>query len=197
MTEPTGRFWASTPFRIVLGVLAVIIVAAVVLVVHSRTSSGPPRSTATTTAPPVSMPQVVGLPRAYAQTLLRADGLTVSIVIVTDTHEPGVIVTQAPEAGSNIALGTHVRLTGAAGSAFPAIPNVVGLPDLQAKAKLKAAGFGSFTLKGENSAVARGLVISTSPAAGTVVPADTTVQLILSQGPPTYQKTATTTITNP
>ena len=66
-----------------------------------------------------------------------------------------------------------------------AIPRVLGLPESEARGKLTAVGFRA-RLDGDRTspAIPRGAVIWQDPPPGMVLTPNTTVQLVLSSGPP-------------
>src|SRR6185436_20662921 len=73
------------------------------------------------------VPNVVGLAQAAAGTALTAAGLTVgSITTVNSATAAGIVLSQAPSAGTSLAPGTGVALTVSLGPANVIVPNVVG-----------------------------------------------------------------------
>jgi eukaryotic-like serine/threonine-protein kinase len=190
MSEKSARLWTSTQFRVFVSVFGVVIAAALILVGLHGSSTGGTTTTQTTSANAVQVPQLVGLPQSAAETLLKGEGLKYSVKIVPSSGAAGVILTQSPSPGASVAPGTEIVLTAANGAGLPVVPNVAGQTEAQAKATLFAVGF---TVKDDTTVhsptVANGLVISTNPAAGTPVPANSSIALTISTGP---AKTTTT-----
>ena len=192
MNNTIGRLWASTAFRVGLSVLGVVVVVALILASTHSSPSAPPTTTETTSTQTVQVPELVGLPATAAQTLLQGDGLTATVTTVPGSGLAGTVLTQAPGPGASVAPGSKVTLTASAGSALPVVPDVSGQPVAQAKAALNAVGFPAKVQGREHSDVPFGDVISTTPPAGTPVPANSPVQMLISQGPVKVRPTPTT-----
>jgi len=188
MKGTLGRIWSSSVFRIGISVVGIVIVVGLILVgTHSASSDS---TTTETTAPTaVQVPQLVGLPQTDAAALLKSAGLDVSITTVPGNGTAGIILTQDPAAGKSVEPGTKITLTASAGTPLPTLPSVAGQTVAQAKASLKAAGFGVDGQTSELNSIAPGHVIGTNPAAGTQVPDNASVQLIVSEGPGKTTKT--------
>ncbi len=129
-----------------------------------------------------SVPNVVGLTQAAAQSAITGAGLTVG-TITNSSHASvpsGNVISQNPGAGSNVAPGSAVALVVSMG---PAVPNVVGLTQAAAQAAITSAGLTVGTVGSTNSqTVAIGRVISQTPPPGTSVTAGTAVNLVVSLG---------------
>ena len=87
-----------------------------------------------------------------------------------------------PAASTKVAKGTTVQVTVAAEPPIP-VPSVVGQDQVQAQTTLQNAGFQVQVVPTPSSTVAAGKVISTTPAAGTLTPKGTTIQMAVSTGP--------------
>jgi beta-lactam-binding protein with PASTA domain len=200
MSERSARLWTSTQFRVFLSVFGVVIAAALILVGLHSSSTGGTTTTQTTSAQAVQVPQLVGLPQSAAETLLKGEGLKDTVKIVQGGEAAGVVLTQSPSAGSSVAPGTTIILTSSNGSGLPVVPNVAGQTEAKAKSILYAAGFAvKDDTETHSPTVANGLVISTNPAAGTAVPANSSIALTVSTGPAksTTTKTTSTKTTTP
>lgn len=136
---------------------------------------------------PVAVPDVTGLSRAAAVSVLAAAGLVPGPV--TEEHSDTVpldrVIRQTPLAGAQVPPGTPVGLVLSLGPAPQgvAVPRVVGLTRSAAEAALGAAGLaaGAVTEAYHPTAPA-GQVIGQTPGAGQRVPAGTAVDLVLSKG---------------
>ncbi|HZU80978.1 MAG TPA: Stk1 family PASTA domain-containing Ser/Thr kinase [Acidimicrobiales bacterium] len=121
---------------------------------------------------------------------LQQLGLQVQTQPSTDCTQINVVCSQQPPGNTMVAPGALVTLftaqqntsTTAAGNA---VPNVTGDTVATACNVLGQSGFqcGSETKESSNT-IAAGAVISTSPPAGSNQPAGTTVNLVVSTGPP-------------
>jgi beta-lactam-binding protein with PASTA domain/Ca2+-binding RTX toxin-like protein len=131
------------------------------------------------------VPNVVGLTQANAGTALTGAGLTVgSITTVNSATAAGIVLSQAPSAGTSSAPGTGVALTISLGPANVIVPNVVNQAQGVATTNLTNAGLVIGTVTTASSAtVASGNVISTTPGGGASVAPGSAVNLVVSTGP--------------
>ena len=135
---------------------------------------------------PVTVPGVVGMTQATAETTLLGAGLTVGVVSghYSATVPVGGIISQSPPAGDSASPGSAVDLVVSTGAQIAAVPDLVGLSREDALAALSDAGLAGGTVTEAFSAgVPAGNVISQSPLAGDSVPPGTTVDLVVSKGP--------------
>ncbi len=107
---------------------------------------------ATSSASPVAtVSSVVGKDQTSAQAALQADGLKVAITPTTTmVEEPGTVLWETPPAGQVVTNGSTVTLTVAAARPradvrlpegdFAWAPDVIGLPEDQALARIEKAG---------------------------------------------------------
>ena len=86
----------------------------------------------------VSVPNVVGSRTSVAVSRLKDAGLQSQVTTVAATAAPGVVVKQAPVAGTRVAKGSTVALNVSKGEAT--VPDVRGQPASDAKAALQTAG---------------------------------------------------------
>jgi len=104
----------------------------------------------------------------------------------TDEAEPGIILSQSPEAGTKVIEGTQVKLVIAASMDDITVPNVYNLDEEKAKKALMNEGLNNFTVTTVSSeTVEEGLVVYTAPKASDVVSSDTQVTIYISSGPTT------------
>lgn len=104
----------------------------------------------------------------------------------TDEKEPGIILSQSPEAGSKITEGSTVTLVVAASEKDITMPNVYGLTLEMAEQTLKQSELSIFkTMKINSDTVEEGKVIYTDPKANSIVSGDQEITIYVSDGPST------------
>ena len=142
------------------------------------------------TAGPVTVPNVVNLTQAAANTAITGAGLVVGTVTQQSsaTVPAGSVSSQNPTAGVGVTAGSAVNLvvsTGAAPLPGPVmVPNVLNLTQAAAKAAINGASLVLGTISQQSSTtVPAGNVISQNPTAGTSVVAGSAVSLVVSTGP--------------
>lgn len=104
----------------------------------------------------------------------------------TDEKEPGIILSQSPEAGSKITEGSTVTLVVAASEKDITMPNVYGLTLEMAEQTLKQSKLSIFkAMKINSDTVEEGKVIYTDPKANSIVSGDQEITIYVSDGPST------------
>lgn len=104
----------------------------------------------------------------------------------TDEKEPGIILSQSPEAGSKITEGSTVTLVVAASEKDITMPNVYGLTLEMAEQTLKQSELTIFkAMKINSDTVEEGKVIYTDPKANSIVSGDQEITIYVSDGPST------------
>jgi eukaryotic-like serine/threonine-protein kinase len=117
----------------------------------------------------------------------------------SDEVDEGLVISQTPEGDREAEKRTRVRLVISLGPESEpdpepepepepeeaTVPNVVGIPADQAAAALADASLLPNLVEQESDTVPVGLVIATDPPGSTAVPAGSTVDVIVSIGPPT------------
>ena len=104
----------------------------------------------------------------------------------TDEKEPGIILSQSPEAGSKITEGSTVTLVVAASEKDITMPNVYGLTLEMADQTLKQSELSIFkAMKINSDTVEEGKVIYTDPKANSIVSGDQEITIYVSDGPST------------
>lgn len=104
----------------------------------------------------------------------------------TDQTQPGIIISQSPEAGTKVIEGSQVTLVVAASIDDISVPNVYNLDVEKAKKALTNEGLINFSVTTISSeTVEEGLVVYTDPKAASVVSADTKITIFISSGPTT------------
>jgi serine/threonine-protein kinase len=141
----------------------------------------------TVSSPNITMPNVVGQPRAVAGQTLATANLNPNFVEADSDQPPGTVLASDPAAGAPVAkLPTGgrptVTVTVAREPAIP-VPNVSQQDPFAAAATLSAAGFQVSVVGTPSDTVREGSVIGTNPPAGTPLPRGTSVTLLVSSGP--------------
>ena len=110
---------------------------------------------ATTVTPPkpaqpatVTVPDVEGKTLQEARLALRKAGIVMAIRYVPNEQPSGTVVAQAKSPGATVKRGDHMLVTvseggsgGTAAATLVAVPNVVGMDEQAAQARLQQAGF--------------------------------------------------------
>jgi len=105
--------------------------------------------------------------------------------VFSDTVEEDHVISQDPAAGTVVAKGSTVWVTISLGSCQTRVPDVVGMPEGDAKQKITShcPWLVPAISRVYSDTVAEGYVISQDPAARTLVDCDSTVHLTISLGP--------------
>ena len=139
----------------------------------------------------VSVPNVVGLTQAAAESAITGAGLVVGSVLEqsSETVPAGSVISQDPVGGASVASGTAVNLVVSSGVATVSVPNVVGLTQAAAESAITGAGLVVGRIRSRNNRdVAAGDVFEQTPVAGSIVTSGSTVDLVVSQGHPTQRR---------
>ena len=133
-----------------------------------------------------STPDVVGMPGDQAEGLLRQSGFKTKRAESRQhpTYSAGTVIWQDPAAGTVLPEGTPVTLTVSDGIAPYAVPDVSRLPLELAARIIEASGFRMSKVDTVRSAGPVGIVVEVRPAIGSVQPAGTSIQLVISSGRP-------------
>jgi beta-lactam-binding protein with PASTA domain len=167
----TGRYASWAVPIIVVALLLAVLVAAGVLFARSAS------------ARTVPAPQLVGLTQDDAAARATEGGLVVAIEHRGADDPAGRVISQSPAAGSWLHDGATVRLIVSRGPPPATIPDVAGKPQAEATLILIGAGFAVDTTHAYDQAVRAGIAIRTVPAAIEKQAPDTTITLIVSDGP--------------
>lgn len=177
--DPEAVAPAAPPRRVALWLGAVA--AALVLIVGLGTwwyqTQGPG---AYTTVPPVD-----GKTSDEARDIMRSADLGVIVLTgFSDDVPAGYVVSTDPAAQEQIAKGDDVKITVSKGPRMATVPDVVGVLEADAIDQLDSAGFTVGTKdRVYSDTVPEGEVMSTSPVAEELVRHDTSVALVISNGP--------------
>ncbi|MBO6019539.1 MAG: Stk1 family PASTA domain-containing Ser/Thr kinase [Aeriscardovia sp.] len=129
------------------------------------------------------IPNVVGMTEQQAEQSLSVSGFSVGSVEVQNspTIPKDRVTGTSPAAGSSQSEGTKVTLYISSGQTT--VPNLVGKSEGDAQTTLSQDGFNISIKQVSSTSVAKGMVVNTSPAAGSVVSQGATITLNVSEGP--------------
>ena len=131
------------------------------------------------------VPDVTGMSFEQAVARLKDDGFRADTAEQTwhGAAGRGIVLGQNPRAGTVEERGALVLLDISLGRRQTRVPDVVGLPEGEARRTLEAEGFTVAEAVAEASDLPRGQVIATIPAVGQIVTLPTSVRLRTSAGP--------------
>ena len=132
----------------------------------------------------VTVPDVVGRESATATQILQNRGFDVDIVNVENPDvERNTVASQDPRPNTTAEEGSTVTINVSTGPGQASVPSVAGLPQDEAEAQLREAGFETRVEREFSDEVRSGRVITTQPGPGSVVERGTEVTLQVSRGP--------------
>jgi serine/threonine-protein kinase len=168
--QQDGRRWR----RALLWTLAVVLllgVAALAIVLTQSSKS-------------VSVPRVTDQTEQAAGAVLRSAGLNPVPSLAPSTTVPsGLVIRQAPAAGSVVKKGSRVSIVVSGGPSSAPLITVVGLSAAKAEARLHKAGYKTTKKTESSKTVEAGQVIGTEPPAETEVQEGRLITLLVSSGP--------------
>jgi hypothetical protein len=134
--------------------------------------------------PVCRVPIVVGALRRGAESLIRRYGCTVGRVVTRFASKPpGIILSAAPRAGTQLASGSAVNLVVSRGPRPCVVPNVVGKTLRSAASAISHANCRLGRIKrGFSSRVKPGRVIAQSPRPGQRLRGRAPVNVVISRG---------------
>jgi serine/threonine-protein kinase len=171
--EPARRPGRYAP-RAVPAVVGALVVAALVAagLLLARSTGGT-----------VAAPQLVGLTQGEAAARAAKAGLVVDVEQRNVDDPAGRVISQSPPAGAFLDDGGTVRLVVSRGPPPVVVPDVAGQSEPQATLVLAGAGFAVDVKREHDENIAAGVAIRTDPAANAKHPPETTIALIVSDGP--------------
>ncbi|MFN8145857.1 MAG: Stk1 family PASTA domain-containing Ser/Thr kinase [Candidatus Nanopelagicales bacterium] len=126
---------------------------------------------------PVKIPTVVGTPAATATATLTKLGLKVTTTEdYSKTVAKGSVISSNPKAGSAVPKGTPVALVVSKGPPLVVVPDVYRVPEAEARATLRKAGF-NVTVTYPIGFTPFGRVVAQSVAAGKKAPFGSTIEI--------------------
>ncbi len=129
----------------------------------------------------VTVPAVTGYQLAAAVSMLANAGLTANSVPIYNPAPTNTVIAQAPKHGTNVVVGTKVRINYSRGLKPIPVPSVVGETLASASKNLSTVGL-RVTSTEIDSLQPKGQVVAENPIAGTSVTAGATVALSVSKG---------------
>ena len=135
----------------------------------------------------VTVPDVVGMTEANAETAIVDAGLTVGTPTLhySATVAAGVVISQSVEGNEDVLIGSVISLLISKGAKMTTVPDVAELPQAHGEAMIEAADLTVGTITTASSmTVPAGYIISQSLTAGESVAVDTVVDLVVSSGMP-------------
>jgi eukaryotic-like serine/threonine-protein kinase len=137
--------------------------------------------------PNIKVPAVAGQTRDNATRILAQSNLVPKFVEQDSDQPPGTVLGTYPVVGAPVAKlpsggSPEVAVAVAREPAIP-VPDVSGQDEGTARATLVGAGFQVTSTPTSSDSVDVGKVIGTNPAAGTPLPRNTAVSLLVSTGP--------------
>jgi eukaryotic-like serine/threonine-protein kinase len=142
----------------------------------------------------VRVPDVTGDSRDQAVSELTAAGLKPNVVPVNSLEPVDTVLAVAPKAGTEVIVGTAVRVNISKGPKPIAVPSVIGIPFESAESTLQGAGF-AVAREDVDDDGPEGVVVGQSPAAGTQQGKGSVITLQVSKGPATSQIPDVTSLT--
>ena len=136
---------------------------------------------------PVEVPDVTNQPFDQARQQLEQEGFKVKRENVESEQEPGTVVGQSPDGGSEAPRNSVVTLQVATPPKIE-VPNVVGRTYEQAKQQLESLGFTVARQDDPDSDQPRDTVTAQDPAANSKVEANSRVVLTVSTAEPEEEK---------
>jgi eukaryotic-like serine/threonine-protein kinase len=141
--------------------------------------------TVTEPAETVAVPDVVGEDHVAAGATVDGRNLIADSYPVESDETRGMVISQSPAAGTEVAPRTHIRLDVAIGPGerpTAIVPDVTGPNEVEARATAREAGFTVRTIgRPAPTPEERGEVILQRPAAGTDVPVLTQIRLYVGR----------------
>lgn len=132
-----------------------------------------------------TLEDLVGTSERDASLILRNNGLVPKIINEYSNAVPcGTVINTSPKANETMSEGESVTLTVSLGpqTILCAVPNVVGLTEMQAITKLKSSGLLCGSITYVNSELSAGTVISQSISQKSAVKENTLVDITVSIG---------------
>lgn len=131
-----------------------------------------------------TLPQIVNLPIKVAEKKMK--DLKLNLVVTGEEYNSffpiGIIISQVPEPGTTVKKGSTIRVLVSKGEASATMPAIKGLSLREAKLLIENANLsvGEITWY-EDEGFPDGVVVESYPVAGTVLKANSPVQLVVNR----------------
>lgn len=134
--------------------------------------------------PSLPVPDLTGKTQEEAQRLIEQAGFVLGSVTDSyhDTAAPGTVIDQSPVPGASAQKGAAIDIVLSKGPALVAVPELVGLTDDEARARLEQAGLEARSMLEPDPEAEPGTVFKQDPAPGTEVERGSTVTYSVSRG---------------
>ena len=138
--------------------------------------------------PPAQLntPDVVGLTQDAATTVISNSGFKLGAVTTanSDTIAKGLVISQVPAANVSAASASTIALLVSLGPAQVSVPDIIGLTQAEAKARLAAVGLLLGTVGSVSDRyISEGRIAGQTPSYGSRVDNGSTVDILISLGP--------------
>jgi serine/threonine-protein kinase len=155
-------------------VVAAVLAAGVAMVAAGAVAGGPH----------VAAPSLVGLDDAAAKVSATDAELLMTVVERRTSDDPaGLVIEQHPGPGEFIASGDEIEVVVSRGPPPVPLPDVTGKPIAEAQPLLEQAGFVVAVERRFDENVPKDITLGTEPAGGGQAPPESTVKVIVSDGP--------------
>jgi serine/threonine-protein kinase len=133
------------------------------------------------------VPPIINIRAQQAKDILSTYGLSLKITGAesSDTVEKDFIISQLPQKGSKVAVGSIINVVVSSGAKeiSAAVPNLTGMDKASAMKMIEKEGFTGGTIIEEfNDFYMPGIIISQVPEGGYVYPLDTKIDIVISKG---------------
>jgi eukaryotic-like serine/threonine-protein kinase len=127
----------------------------------------------------VTVPNVLGQPESSARSTLEGEGFVVNAETEESDAEEGTVISQDP-GGGRVEEGSQVTIVISRGPGDVSVPNVVGQRQESAAARLAGLGFDVRVVSRDTDSESEdGRVLDQSPSAGTDLPPDSEVTIVV------------------
>ncbi|MBM3469486.1 MAG: PASTA domain-containing protein [Armatimonadetes bacterium] len=169
------------------GGAALRIAAAVLVIVSLGAWAGWQAVNGYLNVPEVEMPDLVGRTLPQAELISQQAGLTIAVTerAYSPTVSQDIVLSQDQPPGKRVKRGRRIGVVLSLGAQLVTVPDLVRRTLQEAQLALEGAGLQAGTLQEAHDEIAKaGTVIRQDPPAGSRVPLDTPVLLVISRGPP-------------
>lgn len=137
--------------------------------------------------PEVEMPDLVGRTLPQAELISQQAGLTIAVTerAYSPTVSQDIVLSQDQPPGKRVKRGRRIGVVLSLGAQLVTVPDLVRRTLQEAQLALEGSGLQAGTLQEGHDEIAKaGTVIRQDPPAGSRVPLDTPVLMVISRGPP-------------